>query len=123
MNIQFDARYEFPLQTENLDKDWALKELAAELQRLNVDVNVRLLGVPDAFADGGWCIHEEGNVWLVYHSERGRRFRPAIFTSSFDAANFYLWIHVCHPESDNSAVGQLPRMNHVGQQVFRKDGG
>ena len=53
MNIQFDARYEFPSQTEDLDTDWAIKELAAELQRLNVDVNVRLLSVPYTFDDGG----------------------------------------------------------------------
>lgn len=110
MKIQFDSRYESPPLTVNHDPSWALRELAAELLRLKVDVNVRLLGVPDAFGDGGWCIHEEEDVWLVYHSERGRRSRPAIFTSSFDAANFYLWIHVCHPKADNSAVGQLPRM-------------
>jgi hypothetical protein len=62
------------------------------LERLKVPhVNARLVGVPDAYPDGGWCIHEEGGVWLVYHSERGKRSGPAIFTSSFDAANFYLW--------------------------------
>ena len=110
MKLQLDSRYEFPPPSEDANPRWALEELASELQRLKVDVNVRLLGIPDAFSDGGWCIHEEEEVWLVYHSERGRRSRPAIFTSSFDAANFYLWIHVSHPKADNSAVGQLPRM-------------
>ena len=110
MKIQFDTRYEFPPAIVDPDPGWALRELAAELQRLKVDVNVRLLGIPDAFSDGGMCIHEEDNVWVVYHSARGRRSGLSIFTSSFDAANFYLWIHVCHPKSDNTAVGQLPRM-------------
>lgn len=110
MKLQLDSRYEVHPPIEDPNPDWAMKELAAELQRLKVDVNVRLLGVPDAFQDGGWCIHEEEDVWLVYHSERGRRSRLAIFTSSFDAANFYLWIHVCHPKADNSSVGQLPRI-------------
>jgi len=110
MKIEWDSRYEFIPSLEEPVENWALTELAAELQRLKVDVNIRLLGVPDAFDDGGWCIHEEDDVWLVYHSERGRRSRPAIFTSSFDAANFYLWIHICHPEADNSSVGQLPRI-------------
>lgn len=110
MKIEWDSRYEFPMPLPETDSQSALKELATELQRLEVDVNVHLLGLPDAFPDGGWCIHQEGNVWLVYHSERGRRSGPAIFTSSFDAANFYLWIHICNPKFDNSAVGQLPRM-------------
>lgn len=110
MKIEWDNRYEFVPSVPDPVPNWALKELAGELQRLNVDVNVRLLGVPDAYEDGGWCIHEEGDVWLVYHSERGRRSRPAIFTSDFDAADFYLWIHVCSPTADNSSVGQLPRM-------------
>lgn len=110
MNIQWDDRYEFPPPFPDPDPDWPLRELSAELQRLEVDVDVRLLGVPDAFPDGGWCIHKEGNVWLVYHSERGRRSRPSLFTSSFDAANFYLWIHVCDPTSDSTSVGRLPRV-------------
>ena len=109
MKIEWDSRYEFVSPIEEPVSNWALTELATELQRLKVDVDVRLLGVPDAFSDGGWCIHQEGDVWLVYQSERGRRSRPAIFTSSFDAANFYLWIHVCSPTANNSDVGQLPR--------------
>lgn len=110
MKIEWSEEYEFVASLPQSKPDWALKELAEEMQRLRVDVNVSLLGVPDAYPDGGWCIHKEGEVWLVYHSERGRRSRPAIFTSSFDAANFYLWIHICDPKADNSSVGQLPRM-------------
>jgi hypothetical protein len=110
MKIEWDDRYEFVPSLPEATPNWALTELADELRRLNVDVNVRLLGIPDAFPDGGWCIHEEGGVWLVYHSERGRRSGPAVFTSSFDAANFYMWIHICSPNADNSSVGRLPRV-------------
>ncbi len=110
MKIEWGDNYDFVPNLEKATPSWALKELASELIRLNVDVNVHLLGVPDAFSDGGWCIHQEDGYWLVYHSERGRRSRPAVFTSSFDAANFYLWIHICSPRSDNSSVGQLPRL-------------
>ncbi|MBL0943060.1 MAG: hypothetical protein IBJ04_01860 [Hydrogenophaga sp.] len=109
MNIQWSDRYEFPPSLPDADPDWPLRELAAELQRLKVNVDVKMLGVPDAFPDGGWNIHKEDGVWLVYHSERGRRSRPSIFTSAFDAANFYLWIHVSNPKADNSSVGRLPR--------------
>ena len=111
MKIEWDSRYEFVDTPPSPVPNWALKELAEEIKRLKVkDVNANLLGVPDAYPDGGWCIHEEDDVWLVYHSERGRRSRPSIFSSSFDAANFYLWIHICDPRSDNSSVGQLPRI-------------
>lgn len=110
MKLEWDSRYEFTSSSSQNSSRRALEELAEELRRLKVDVDVRLLGMPDAFPDGGWCIHEEDDIWLVYHSERGRRSGPAIFTSSFDAANFYLWIHVCNPKNDNSSVGQLPRM-------------
>jgi hypothetical protein len=110
MKIEWDLRYEFVETPPSPVPNWALKELAEEIRRLNVDANVNLLGVPDAYPDGGWCIHEEDGVWLVYHSERGKRSGPAIFTSSFDAANFYLWIHICDPRADNSSVGQLPRL-------------
>jgi hypothetical protein len=109
MKIEWDERYEFVGPAAQPIPNRALKELAAELQRLNVNIDVRLLGVPDAFPDGGWCIHEEDGVWLVYLSERGRRSGPAVFTSDFDAANFYLWKHVSSPDADCSSVGRLPR--------------
>jgi hypothetical protein len=110
MKIEWSPIYEFVESLPEPVPNWALKELAEELQRLQVDVDVRMLGVPDAFPDGGWCIHQEDEVWLVYHSERGRRSGPAIFTSSFDAANFYLWSCVSHPKSCNTDVGRLPRI-------------
>jgi hypothetical protein len=110
MKIEWDSIYEFVETPPGPVPNWALKELAEELQRLKVDVDVRLLGLPDAFPDGGWCIHQEDEVWLVYHSERGRRSGVAIFTSSFDAANFYLWSRVSRPSSSSSDVGRLPRL-------------
>lgn len=108
MKIEWDSVYEFVQTPSGPVPNWALKELAEELQRLQVDVDVRLLGIPDAFPDGGWCIHQEDDVWLVYHRERGRS-GVAIFTSSFDAANFYLWSRVSHPCATNGDVGRLPR--------------
>lgn len=114
VKIEWDARYEFAPTVPEPFPNWAMKELAEELERLKVpDVHARLLGVPDAYPDGGWCIHEEGGVWLVYHSERGKRSGPAIFTSSFDAANFYLWNLISSPSADNSSVGRLPRIRKV----------
>ena len=110
MKVDWDSKYEFVKTPPGPIPNWALKELAEELLRLKVDIDVRLLGVADAFPDGGMCIHEEDGVWLVYHSERGRRSGPAIFTSSFDAANFYLWRCISHPNSGNSDVGMLPRL-------------
>jgi hypothetical protein len=108
MKIEWSDVYEFVNSPSEPATNWALQELAQELRRLNVDVDVRLLGVPDAFWDGGWCIHQEDDVWLVYHCERGRRSRPAIFTSPFDAANFYLWCRIAHPANGSGDVGMLP---------------
>jgi hypothetical protein len=110
MNISWTSNYEFPPKGIDSDPNWALRELVSELRQLKVDIDTQLVGVPDAAWDGGWCIHQEDEVWLVYHFERGRRSRPSIFTSSFDAANFFLWIHVCDPTADNSSVGRLPRV-------------
>jgi len=109
MKIEWDSKYEFATSVPELIENWALKELAAELARLKVDIDVSLLGVPDAYDDGGWCIHEENGVWLVYNAVRGRRSGPAIFISSFDAANFFLWKHIAHPQNENVSVGMLPR--------------
>lgn len=108
MKIEWSKEYEFMKTPPEPTQNWALEELARELTRLKVPMDVRLLGMPDAFPDGGWCIHQEDEVWLVYHSERGRRSRPAIFTSSFDAANFYMWCHISHPANGNTDVGMLP---------------
>lgn len=109
MKIEWGPRYRFVPSVPPPVENWALKELAAELQRLDVKVDVRLLGIPDAYEDGGWCIHEEDGLWLVYRSERGYRSSPAIFLSSFDAANFFLWKQIAHPKNENISVGMLPR--------------
>lgn len=114
MKIDWENEYDFSLKnylflTANDSGMQALRDLGAELERLNVGVDIRLLGTPDAFPDGGWCIHKDGDVWVVYHSERGKRSGPSVFTSSYDAANFYLWKQVATPESDSSSVGLLPR--------------
>lgn len=109
MKIEWGSNYRFVPSLPEPVPNWALTELARELSRLNVEVDIQRLGVADAFPDGGWCIHQEDDVWLVYRSERGRRSSPAIFTSSFDAANFFLWKHVGNPMADNSSVGMLPR--------------
>ena len=47
MKIEWDSRYEF-VDTPTPIANWALKELATEIKRLKVDVNIDLLGVPDA---------------------------------------------------------------------------
>lgn len=112
MKIEWDPNYRFVESVEEPIENWALKELAAELLRLEVNVDISLLGVPDAYDDGGWCIHPEGKIWLVYRAERGRRSSPAIFTSSFDAANFFLWKHIAQPYNENISVGMLPRRNN-----------
>ena len=53
MKIEWSEVYEFVETPQGPEPDWVMKELAQELQRLKVDVDVRLLGVPDAFPDGG----------------------------------------------------------------------
>jgi hypothetical protein len=112
MIIDWQGEYEIAPLVPGPSSNWPLKLLAHELQRLRVPVNVRRLGIPDAFPDGGWCIHQEGDVWLVYHSERGRRSGLSIFTNSFDAADFYLWRHIASPRAKSTDVGMLPRIRN-----------
>jgi hypothetical protein len=108
MNALFDKRYEMPL--ARLDPKEVLDALTAEIRRLNLNLNVHALGIPDAHDDGGWCIHPEGDVWLVYIAERGRRRSPAIFMHPFDAANYFVWVHMCHPAADGTSVSCIPRL-------------
>lgn len=94
-------------------KNLILEELREELQRLNISPGYRLSDIGRADAsewDGGLCMHEEDGYWLIYHSERGSRSRPDIFTNIQSAANYFLWFHVSKPDGMNSDVGRLPRL-------------
>lgn len=90
---------------------YAFDEFTAEIKRLELDYNVNALGKEDAFSDGGWCLHREGEYWIVYSSERARRSGLALFTSPFDAVNYLLWKLVATPDGLNTSVGLLPRIN------------
>jgi hypothetical protein len=109
MKIELGSNYEFLLFDAASAEKWAINELKAEIKRLNLDYNIHALGIADVFDDGGWCFHSEDGVWLVYHSERGRRSGVSIFTSPFDGANFLLWKLVATPDGSNASVGLLPR--------------
>lgn len=89
--------------------DWAMTELKTELARLKVGINIHAVGVDGGDGDG-WCIQQQGDIWLVYHIERGIKSGGAIFTNPFDAANYFLWLHISNPANDNSSVGRLPRL-------------
>jgi hypothetical protein len=109
MNINFGSNYEaLPFDSKGAE-NWAFNEFRSEIKHLGVDYNIHALGLPDAFENGGWCLHSEDEVWLVYHAERGRRSGMSIFTSPFDAVNFLLWKLVARPSGSNQSVGLLPR--------------
>ena len=93
-----------------LFRSLAFDAFKAEVKRLGLSYNVHALGIPDAFDDGGWCLHAEGDFWLVYLSERGRRHGPSIFSSPVDAVNFLLWQLISSPVGTNESVGKLPRI-------------
>jgi hypothetical protein len=89
----------FPRSAEEVLKynQTILNELRTEFKRLGITPDYRLseIGVPDASGwDGGLCMHEEDDFWLVYQSERSNRDRPQIFTNIRDAANYFLWFHI-----------------------------
>lgn len=79
-----------------------------EVDRLKVPYNVHALGMPDAFDDGGWCVHADGDFWLVNISERGRRNGLSIFSGPVDAINFLLWQLISSPDGTNESAGRLP---------------
>lgn len=110
MKIEWDSNYDFSFQRNFPDKDphQTLKLLSEKIKSLKINTNISLLGIPDAYPDGGICIHQEGEVWLVYHSEKGMRSRPAIFINSYDAANFYLWIHLSCRQEGISFMKEFP---------------
>lgn len=115
MKIDFEGQYEIlefdPVEAE----EWAYRELKAELQRLitagyirpEKGVNPHAVGIADV---EGWCISREEKYWLVYLAERGKRSGVSIFTSPFDAANYFLWYHISHPKVESATVGRLPRV-------------
>jgi hypothetical protein len=90
-----------------------LGELRSELSRLECPVGYPLTDIGKADAsgwDGGYCLHEEDGYWLVYHSERGMRATPDVFSNVQNAVNFFLWIHIANPSAHNKDVGMLPRL-------------
>jgi hypothetical protein len=89
---------------------WAYKELRDEMQRLQLKYPVNAIGMADSI-DGGWCISRDTNFWLVYHSERGVRSGLSIFTSPFDAVNYFIWTLIASPTEFGTTVGRLPRLS------------
>lgn len=53
MKIDWEPIYEFTETPPGPMSNWALHELAKELVRLKVNVNVHALGIPDVHHDGG----------------------------------------------------------------------
>lgn len=126
MKIIFDKtpeRYQFEAQEHNNRvsiegpnlarySEEIMTELRLEFERLNLNpgYHISAIGQPDASGwSGGLCLHEEDGHWLIYHSERGNRSRPEIFSNIQNAANYFLWVHAAKPQGNNSDVGMLPR--------------
>lgn len=114
---KFNAEYmQFFRKTPEQEKQYVdaiLKELCEEFMRLGISpgYHVSAIGQEDASGwDGGLCMHQEDGYWLVYHSERGNRSRPEIFTNIQTAANYFLWTHVSRPDGRNTDVGFLPQL-------------
>ena len=115
MKIEFDKRYEIfefdPVEAE----EWAYRELKTELQKLitaghirpEQGVNPHAVGMADV---EGWCISREDKYWLVYLAERSKRAGVSVFTSPFDAANYFMWSLISHPNIESSTVGRLPKV-------------
>lgn len=143
MKIEWSSNYEFVETPPGPVPDWALKELAEELTRLKVNIDVRLLGVPDAFPDGdgvfirktksGWSITAREGVDLAPRSLRVRSTqltsicgagcrtrtpgtRTLVGCHDADTSDY-----VCSPIADNSSVGELPRLRY-GRQCADQHG-
>lgn len=113
MKIDFEGEY----QTLDFDlveaENWAYEELKNELKRLiksgdirpEKGVNPNAVGFHDV---EGWCVAREDRYWVVYVAERGKRSGVSVFTSPFDAANFFLWRLLAHPANGNTDIGELP---------------
>ena len=113
MKISLDAQYEI-IDFDLFEAEkWAYRELKNELSKLNASgrihssnsINPHAIGIHDV---EGWCIAREDRYWLTYMAERGRRSRLSIFTSPFDAANYFLWTLLAHPSNGNCDIGELP---------------
>lgn len=111
MKIELKGQYEiFEFDKESLTQE-AFRDLKNEIKRLNLDINIHAIGLPDANDLGGYCIHYENGVWLVYLSEKGSRKRVAIFVSPYSAVNYFLWCHIATHNGNNTDVGKLPKLN------------
>lgn len=88
----------------------AYKQLIEELKSIGKEENIKNIGQDSSdYIHGGFCIVREGDFWLVFHSERQVRSKLSIFTSPYNAVNFYFWSIVCDPQKSSTSVGCIPK--------------
>ena len=109
MKINLNDDYSILEFNPDESEKWAYQELHDEIHRLQLKYPTNRIGIPDSL-DGGWCISRDTSFWLVYHSERGVRTGLSIFTSPFDAVNYFLWSLIASPSEFGNSLGRLPRL-------------
>ena len=98
------------IEAENI----AYEQLKAELIRIGQLNLIQNIGTAEAdYLEGGKCIYRSGDFWLVFHSERNIRSNLSIFSSPYDAVNFYIWGCICDPSKENLSVGCIPKINTI----------
>lgn len=101
MNLFIPDKYQLDTygpETEEFQKE-LFEAIWKEMRRLHIPGGYTL-GVPDSGGEGGLCMHVEGNLWVVYISERGERFNPIFFASGLDAADYLVW-SMCNSHFDD----------------------
>ena len=124
MKIEIDGEYEglgenkFKFYLNELERNsvWsnaeaiAYKQLEEELINHRKNALIANIGKLEAsYIDGGMCICRDGDFWLVFHSERNIRSQLSIFSSPYDAVNYFLWISLCSPSNQNISIGCIPK--------------
>lgn len=130
MKIEIDGEYEGLTINKNLfyasndEKEMALieaeriayEQLKEELVKIGELNLIKNIGVTEAdYLDGGKCICRSGDFWLVFHSERKVRSNLSLFSSPFDAVNFYIWGCISDPNKENLSIGCIPRINTISR--------
>lgn len=125
MKIEIDGEYEglgenkFKFYLNELERNSVLsnaeaiayKQLKEELINHGKNALIANIGESEAsYIDGGMCICRDGDFWLVFHSERKIRSQLSIFSSPYDAANYFLWISLCSPRNKNISIGCIPKV-------------
>jgi hypothetical protein len=76
---------------QSVDEDHLFRLIDLALQARGVPRDAYRLGADPHLGFGELRLERDGDYWIVCVEERGEAFSPCIFTTYFDAVNYFLF--------------------------------